>query len=83
MFRAVRSSLCPLFKAQVKSVGCSQHVKSQIIVNSIRLCTTKFNTQSWYDSLDEAQQKRIRHIQNEVRHEHIYYDFTQTSSRSE
>lgn len=66
MIRAVRSSFSPLFKAQIKSIGCSQYVKSQINVIPIRLCTTKFDTQPWYDSLDEAQQKRIRHIQNEV-----------------
>lgn len=70
MFRAVRSSFSPLFKAQVKSICFTQqHVKSQIQMNAIRLCTTKANTQSWYDTLDEAQQKRIRHIQNEVKHE--------------
>lgn len=68
MLRAVRSTFSPLFKAQIKNVAClQQNVKTHININPIRLCSTKFNPKSWVDSLDEAQQKRIRHIQNEVR----------------
>lgn len=69
MLRVVRSSFLPLFRAQAKSISCSQNIKSQIIVNPIRLCATQSNTESWLDTLDEAQKKRIRHIQNEVRGE--------------
>lgn len=68
MLRAVRSTFFPLSKAQVKNIGClQQNVRSHIKINPIRLCSTKSSTQSWVDALDEAQQKRIRHIQNEVR----------------
>lgn len=68
MLRAVRSTFLPLFKAQTQSIGClHQNVKTHTNINAIRLCSTKFNPQAWIDTLDEAQQKRIRHIQNEVR----------------
>lgn len=67
MFRAMRSSFSPLIKAQIKSVGyLQQNVKSQINFNPIRSRTTETNSQSWLDALDEAQQKRVRHIQSEV-----------------
>lgn len=67
MLRAVHSSLLlPLIKTQIKRIGCVQYVKSHTNVNSIRLYTTNFNVQTWSESLDEANQKRIRHIQNEV-----------------
>lgn len=68
MLRAVRSAFSPLLCAQIKNIGClRQNVPSHIKINSIRLCSTTSNAQSWIDLLDEAQQKRVRHIQNEVR----------------
>lgn len=67
MLRAVRLSILPSFKTQIKSVDCLKHLPFQRNVNSFRWSSTNFNFQAWHESLDEAQQKRIRHIQNEVR----------------
>lgn len=55
MLRTVRLSFVPLFR------------RTKINVNSFRWCSTKFDYQIWSESLDEPKQKRIRHIQSEVR----------------
>lgn len=65
MLRTIHSSLFPLLKTQIK---CIKHVKLYSNVNSTRCYTTEFHTKTWSESLNEAQQKRIRHIQNEVKY---------------
>lgn len=66
MLRAVHSSWRALLKTQIKGVVGIKQAKFQAHVNSVRLYTTNTDVQAWTESLDEAQQKRIRHIQNEV-----------------
>lgn len=63
MLRVARLTFFPLFK----KAEINQCVPIQGSVNSFRWCSTEFNFQTWSESLDEPKQKRIRHIQNEVR----------------
>lgn len=56
-----------LLKTRTASIGSLKSVKSRDNNKWFRLYSTNSSIQEWCDSLDEAQQKRIRHVQNEVR----------------
>lgn len=58
---------CTFLRRQIASldVKCGGAIQSSA-TSSFRFYSTQFDADGWMNSLDEAQQKRVRLIQNEV-----------------
>lgn len=67
MFRFIRTSIHPLFQTQLRSGNTKRVPNCRFNITQIRLLSHKFDANVWIENLDEAQQKRIRFVQNEVR----------------
>lgn len=67
MFRFVRTSFHPLFQTQSRSGNIKCVSNSLPNIKLCRFYSNKFDANVWIENLDEAQQKRIRFVQNEVR----------------
>lgn len=66
MIRIIRSSFLPLIQSKSHTAGFMNTNNSPFNIKRIRFYSSNFDVNTWVDTLDEAQQKRVRFVQNEV-----------------
>lgn len=67
MFRVVRSSFRTLFQTKSRPDYVKCVAKYPANIEQFRFYSSKFDVNTWIETLDEAQQKRIRFVLNEVK----------------